>query len=207
MKITGRPWQSAGRRALLALALGGAASATGCNAAAPGKGGDGGVFVAFASDFNGFHDWPGKAFPAEPSPNLPPVDAGGVGPDGGATDGGVHPLPETEYWKIPSPITGNEFPLRTIIVKETNEADPTARQVFALVKRGGDFNPTGAVDWEWFELKNVADGSVVINWHGYGPPSGSADIYGGNPAVCNTCHLKAAANDYVWSAALQLSNL
>ena len=142
-----------------------------------------------------------------PSPNLPPVDAGGVGPDGGATDGGVHPVPETEYWKIPSTPTGNEFPLGTIIVKETNEVDPTARQLFALVKRGGDFNPTGAVNWEWFELKNVADGSVAISWHGYGPPSGSADIYGGNPAVCNTCHKKAATNDYVWSAALQLSNL
>ena len=48
---------------------------------------------------------------------------------------------------------------------------------------------------------------MVIGWQGYGPPSGSADIYGGNPAVCNTCHIKAAANDYVWSAALQLSNL
>ena len=140
-------------------------------------------------------------------PEPPARRRGGVGPDGGATDGGVHPVPETEYWKIPSPITGNEFPLRTIIVKETNEADPTARQVFALVKRGGDFNPTGAVNWEWFELKNNADGSVVIGWQGYGPPSGSADIYGGNPAVCNTCHIKAAANDYVWSAALQLSNL
>jgi hypothetical protein len=206
MKVPGRLWLSAGR-ASRALALGASlalgVAAAGCGASPPAVNGT--TFVAFATDFDGFHSWPSAA--AMPSPNLPPVDAGGVGPDGGATDGGVHPVPETEYWKIPSPITGNEFPLRTIIVKETNEADPTARQVFALVKRGGDFNPTGAVNWEWYELKNNADGSVVIGWQGYGPPSGSADIYGGNPAVCNTCHIKAAANDYVWSAALQLSNL
>lgn len=191
-------------RAALALALALGAVAAGCGVT-PGATGDAGIFLAFASTFNGFHSWPSA--PAVPSPSLPPVDAGGVGPDGGATDGGVHPPPETEYWKIPSTPTGNEFPLGTIIVKETNEVDPTARHVFALVKRGGDFNPTGAVNWEWFELTNNADGSVVIGWQGYGPPSGSADIYGGNPAVCNTCHIKAAANDYVWSAALQLSNL
>ena len=192
-------------RFALRLSVGAAlAGLAGCNAASS-AGSDGGVFVAFATDFAGFHDWPSAV--AMPSPSLPPVDAGGVGPDGGATDGGVHPVPETEYWKIPSTPTGGVFPLRTIIVKETNEADPTARQVFAIVKRGGDFNPTGAVNWEWYELKNNADGTVVVSWQGFGPPSGSADIYGGNPAVCNNCHVKAAANDYVWSAALQLSSL
>src|SRR5579863_5591927 len=138
MTVAGRFCQFAGRRASLALgaslalALGGAAA--GCSASPPGTSET--IFVAFASDFKDFHSWPSAV--ATPSPNLPPVDAGGVSADGGATDGGVHPVPETEYWKIPSPITGNEFPLRTIIVKETNEVDPTARQVFALVKRGGD---------------------------------------------------------------------
>jgi hypothetical protein len=193
----------AGRAGLLGtlalLALG-----AGCKGAAS-ESPDGAPFVAFATDFAGFHDWPSA--PAMPSPDLPPVDAGAFGPDGGAGDGGVHPLPQTEYWKLPSTPTGGVFPLRTIIVKETNEPDPTARQVFAMVKRGGDFNPTGAVNWEWYELKNNADGTVVVSWSGYGPPSGSADIYGGDPAVCNDCHVKAAANDYVWSAALQLSGL
>jgi hypothetical protein len=202
MKPPLRPWIAAAQRASLALALG--AGAFGCSAS-PASGDGGGTFVAFASDFDGFHSWPSAV--AMPNPNLPPVDAGGVGPDGGATDGGVHRVPETEYWQIPTTPTGGVFPLCTIIVKETNEADPTARKVFALVKRGGDFNPTGAVNWEWYELKNNADGSVVVSWQGYGPPSGSSDIYGGNPAVCNNCHGKAASNDYVWSAALQLSNL
>ncbi len=198
--------RSTARRATLALALfSGLAGVAACSPGAP-TSTDGGPFVAFASDFNGFHGWPSA--PAMPSPNLPPVDAGSLGPDGGAGDGGVHPPPETEYWQLPPiPAGSTTFPLRTIIVKETNEADPTARQVFAVVKRGGDFNPTGAVNWEWFELKNNADGSVVVSWQGYGPPSGSSDIYGGNPAVCNNCHREAAPNDYVWSAALQLPSL
>jgi hypothetical protein len=197
-------------RTLRTFALGGAALAlaltagAGCSVA-PSAGPDGGQFVAFDTTFNSFHTWPSAV--AMPSPSLPPVDAGGVGPDGGATDGGVHPPPETEYWQIPTPPTGNAFPLGTIIVKETEEADPTARQVFAMVKRGADFNANGAVNWEFFELTNNANGTETINWRGYGPTNPTMDIYGGNPNVCNDCHAKAVSNDYVWSAALQLSAL
>ena len=102
MKVAGRFCLSAGRRASLAfggsLAIALSGALAGCGATPPTATGT--TFVAFASDFNGFHSWPSAV--AAPSPNLPPVDAGGVGPDGGATDGGVHPVPETEYWKIPS---------------------------------------------------------------------------------------------------------
>jgi hypothetical protein len=209
MNPSRRPWLSPGRGtslalgASLALALG---AAVGCSVAPSAAGTDGGIFLAFDTTFNGFHSWPSAV--AMPSPNLPPVDAGGVGPDGGATDGGVHPPPETEYWQLP-PITpgSTTFPLGTIIVKETNEADPTARQVFAMVKRGGDFNANGAINWEFFELTNNANGTEKVNWQGYGPLDPTKDIYGGNPNVCNDCHGKAVSNDYVWSAALQLSAL
>ncbi len=166
-----------------------------------------GTFTAFASDFLGFHDWTSAA--ATPASTLPPFDASfGVAADGGGLtgDGGVHTLAETVYLNHPPPSGSTTFPVGTIIVKETEEAEPTARKTFAVVKRGGDFNPTGAVNWEWFELQNSANGGVVINWRGYGPPSGSADIYGGDPAVCNHCHLIAAANDDIWSSSLQLTN-
>ena len=92
----------------------------------------------------------------------------------------------------------------TIIVKEPSDGDLTTRQIFAMVKRGGDFNPTGAVNWEWFELQNVDSATVQIVWRGFGPPAG--ETYGGNPAFCNGCHVIAADNDDVWSSALQLSN-
>jgi hypothetical protein len=167
-------------------------------------------FLAFASNFNGFRDWP-LSWPAMPSPDLPPVpggdgvDAGAGAADGGAADGGaVHRLPLTVYLNMAPPHGSTTFPLGTIIVKETNEADITQRQVFAMVKRGADFNASGAVDWEWFDLTNLSDGTEFVSWHGYGP-LGSADTYGGNPHVCNDCHKIAVSNDYVWSSALALS--
>lgn len=176
-----------------------------CGAAAPASP-PATTFTAFATDFQGFHSW--SSAPATPSPSLPPAPSGD-GVDAGTTtaaDGGVHVLPLTVYWNHPPPTGSTTFPVGTIIVKETQEADPTARKVFAMVKRGGDFNPTGAVNWEWFELQNTANSGVVINWRGYGPPSGSGEVYGGDPTICNSCHLIAAANDDVWSSAVQLAN-
>lgn len=175
-----------------------------CGAAAP-TSKPGTTFTAYAPDFDGFHSWPSA--PATPGPNLPPVP-GGDGVDAGtiAADGGVHVLPLTVYWNHPPPSGSTTFPIGTIIVKETNEPELSDRTVFAMAKRGGDFNATGAVNWEWFDLTNSVDGSVVINWRGFGPKSGSADIYGGNPTICNDCHEVAAANDYVWSSAVQLAN-
>jgi hypothetical protein len=186
-----------GRLSLFVLAIGGFA----CTSSTPSATPDGGTFVAFASDFKGFHDWPNQA-EAEPAPTLPPFDAGALN----SADGGLHPVPQHEYWNMNPAPGSTAFPVGFIVVKETEEADPTARQVFAMVKRGGTFNVLGAVGWELFDLKNNADGTVDIQWHGYGPPAGSADIYGGNPNVCNGCHKIAVSNDFVWSAALQLSN-
>ena len=166
-------------------------------------------FVAFASDFAGFHTW--ASAPATPSANLPSVPGDGVvipdagSADAGGTDGGVHHLPLTVYWNHAPAPGSTTFPIGTIIVKETDEADPAQRQVFAMAKRGADFNASGAVGWEWFELENANAGTVVIKWHGYGPTS-TTDKYGGNPHVCNDCHALAASNDYVWSSAVQLSN-
>ncbi len=187
---------SLARLSLAAVALGGLA----CTSSAPAAGPDVGTFVAFASDFRGFHDWPNQA-EAAPASTLPAFDAGVL-----ADDGGIHPVPLHEYWNM-NPASGSTtFPVGFIVVKESEEADPTARQVVAMVKRGGSFNVLGAVGWELFDLTNNADGSVNIQWHGYGPPAGSKDMYGGNPNVCNGCHKIAESNDFIWSAALQLSN-
>lgn len=178
-----------------------AALLAGCGGGrASGGGVDGGPFIAFASDFSGFHDWPNQA-EATPASTLPPVDAGVS-----AADGGVHPTPQREYWNMNPPPGSATFPIGTIIVKETEEADPTARRVFAMAKRGAGFNAAGAVDWEFYELTNRADGSVSVQWQGYGPTSASTDMYGGDPNVCNHCHRLAVSNDYVFGAALQLAS-
>jgi predicted CxxxxCH...CXXCH cytochrome family protein len=96
------------------------------------------------------------------------------------------------------------FPVGTIIVKETEEADVTQRTVFAMVKRGGGFNATGAVGWEWFKLGDNADGSATILDRSPAPDWTSP--YGAEPVGdCNGCHLLAKSNDDVWDTALQLS--
>ena len=85
-----------------------------------------------------------------------------------------------------------EFPVGTAIVEVR-----ASGIIFAAVKRGADFNATGAKNWEWFELLETPD--VVIKWRGVGPPAG--EMYGGDPnGGCNACHTRCGGtNDYVCS--------
>ncbi len=149
---------------------------------------DGGdVFVAFSGDFQGFRSWQSFDVTADAAP------------------GTVHPDAQLiEYLNKPPPHGSTEFPVGTIIVKEGTDGDVVGRQYFAMVKRGGGENATGAVGWEWFELRNLdANGSVGIVWRGVGPPAG--EVYGGDPtAGCNTCHV-ACGNDAVCAKAVQLA--
>jgi hypothetical protein len=46
-----------------------------------------------------------------------------------------------------------KFPVGAMIVKHVDgEGDPNGPRTFAMVKRGGNYNRNGALDWEWFEL-------------------------------------------------------
>ena len=98
------------------------------------------TFLPNLSDFADFHTWP--SFPA--------------GND--AIADSIHLVgPRRVYInKLPKP-GSTEFAAGTIIVKETQQDDVTARDVIARAKRGGTFNAEGAVGWEWWELKNTAN--------------------------------------------------
>jgi len=162
---------------------------SGSDAADAGQAGD---FIAFASSFDNFHQWASAA-------------ATSTGDDAGDGLHGVGPL--RVYWNPPPPHGSTSFPVGTIIVKETEEADVTQRTVFAMVKRGDDFN-TGsgsATGWDWYSLTDNTDGSVSIDWSGVAPPPGQTYA---NQAIgdCNGCHTQASANDFVWDTALQLKN-
>ena len=163
------------------------ATALGCGTSkSDDLGGDAGSYLAFASNFVGYRSWSHAVATADGAPS------------------GVHTNgPMTVYWNKTPPHGSVEFPVGTIIVKET---DPgvTPAQIFAMVKRGGGYNSSGAHDWEWFELQAPDDDTVLILWRGVGPPNG--ETYGGDPTTCNNCHSQAAANDFVWSTALQLSS-
>ena len=162
----------------------------GCAPASGETGGDAGdTFLAFASSFKGYRDW--EAFPV---------------PEGSG-DGTVHTLgPRTEHLNKRPAEGATEFPVGTILVKETTTEALADRKVFAMVKRGGDYNAEGAAGWEWFELQNVTEQDVLIVWRGVGPPAG--EMYGGDPAAgCNSCHVGGKANDYVLSTTVTLEDL
>jgi hypothetical protein len=169
-----------------------ALTAVGCSAGPTAPGADDSeLFIAQPSSFSGFCSW--KSAPATTTDN----DAGD----------GIHGLgPLTVYWNQSPPHGATSFPNGTIIVKADENADPTQRIIFAMVKRGGDFNATGAVGWDWYSLQQTTAACDMIDvlWSGTVAPQGES--YAGTPVGnCNDCHTKTS-NDAVWDSALQLSN-
>ena len=143
------------------------------------------TFIAFESSFQGFRQW--EAFPLEGTEQAPAHLAG----------------PRVVYLNRRPHFSdgGSAWPVGTIIVKEFTAGAVVDRQVFAMVKRGGSTNLSGAVGWEWWELQNLDEQTVRKIWRGVGPPSG--EQYGGDPTGgCNGCHSGSASNDFVHSLKL-----
>jgi len=165
---------------LVAATLAAAIAAGGCGGG--GSNGDPLSMVAFARDFAAFRSWPSRTTESEVSL-------------GGSHIAGTRIV----YINQMPPAGATAFPIGTLIVKNMQ----TDGRLFARSKRGGGYNVTGAVDWEWFELTEAATGEVGIKWRGFGPPSG--ETYAGDPqGGCNTCHVLGKANDYVLSGWLAL---
>jgi hypothetical protein len=141
-------------------------------------------YVAFAKDFDGFRHWTAT--------HVEPTASSDIHVSAARTVYANH---------LPDP-GATTFDVGTMIVKEIDGGDVTARKVFAMVKRGGGYNPTGAAGWEWFELGNIDDERAGIDWRGVGPPAGGE--YGGDPnGACNGCHgAPAIATDSVLSPGL-----
>ncbi|HET9627746.1 MAG TPA: hypothetical protein VFP84_40590 [Kofleriaceae bacterium] len=150
----------------------------------------GSTFIAVDTSWRNFRTWPS------------------VHSDGPVDDGTFPPEvlgPRTQYINCKPAAGSTEFPVGTMIA-EIRESG----KIFAAAKRGGGFNSTGAVNWEWFEL--VIDDTnqvapVHIFWRGFGPPIG--DTYGGDvTGGCNACHKACgSSNDYACSPKLQLPTL
>ncbi|MFO0613773.1 MAG: hypothetical protein U0414_14370 [Polyangiaceae bacterium] len=172
-----------GLGALAAVAIG-AGCSTGADDAAP----PGDTFIAFATNFTGYHDWSETVI------------------EGTSTPASTHLAGRRVVYINKKPPAGStEFPVGTIIVKELEDNADGELQVFGMVKRGGGYNSKGATDWEWFELQNLPEDKVKIVWHGVGPPAG--EKYAGDPnGGCNVCHSAAAENDFVQTPALDLDS-
>lgn len=136
-------------------------------------------FVAFGSDFKGFRSWPSFTIPG--APDLSGAHLAGD---------------RTVYINRLPPADATEFPKGTVIVKATGGAEP---KLFAMAKRGNNYNDTGAIGWEWFEVRELAGDTVMdVEWHGFGPPDG--EEYAGNAeGGCNGCHA-ASVHDGVLSS-------
>lgn len=145
------------------------------------------TFVAFPSTFADFRTWTSFHDPGPPDDGTFGSDVLG---------------PRTQYINRIPPHGSTQFPVGTVIV-EARESG--AMLIVAGVKRGGDFNAQGAVNWEWFGLLEDGSGNVSINWRGIAPPVGG---YGGLPTGgCNECHMACGgSNDYVCSPELQLAS-
>jgi hypothetical protein len=159
------------------------------SSSAPDGGNGNSAIMVEGTAFNGFCSW-------SSAEAVGPPDAGD----------GVHNLgPLRVYWNQTPPHGSTAFPQGTLILKSSEEADPTKHTIFAMAKVGGGFNAANGVpNWEWFSLQENADCTVNVLWN-IVPPS--TEPYAGTPSGdCNGCHAQAKPNDYVWDEALQLSN-
>ncbi len=143
-------------------------------------------FLAFDAAYAGFRSWSSHTFDV------------GVAGDAGLHVGG----PRTEYVNRLPPAGSTSFPIGTVIVKEVGAGDPANHRLFAMVKRGCNFNASGATGWEFMEIREASTGAGIV-WRGVGPPAG--ENYGGDPNGCNACHGACRDNDSVCSAHLRLS--
>jgi hypothetical protein len=142
------------------------------------------AFIATTSDFNGFRMWTSIAITADIAPGDSHING-----------------PRHVFYNRAPPKGATKFPVGTILVKETDPGPVTQRTVFAMVKRGGDYDPSGDVDWEWFQLLNESDGTESIVWRGAGPAGG---VYGNGPlGGCDACHGTAERTDYVMTPQLE----
>lgn len=166
---------------MLATLLGALLGACGPDATEPAEPG---TFIALDRDFQGFRGWTRYAI--------------GSAPLEGHAEG-----PRFVYANRPVPAAGGVYPVGTILVKTVEvDDDPTHWEIFAMVKRGGTFNATGAAGWEYFRLRLVDATAAVIAGRGLAPTDNGA-LYGPAGTGCNLCHgATVRGSDHVLSPPL-----
>ena len=145
-----------------------------------------GLFIALSPQFRDFRSWPRVAISAGDDP-IDPTQ------------------PFFAYANMPPPAAGAQYPVGSILVHTVElTEDPMSWEVFAMVKRGGGYNASGARDWEFFRLGFASGDVPFIISRGFSPVDDG--IYSSGPGRgCNGCHAAtdAAAHDYVLSRQLR----
>jgi hypothetical protein len=173
------------KQALVVVAL--AMPALGCDE------GHATTFVALESNFADFRAWRRVPLGSDPLPGHPPG-------------------PRFGYVNRSAPRGQKAYSVGTIIVKTVEPSTaPETWELFAMTKRGGDFNAEGARDWEFFRLRWVNGaprilprGRNAIDPEGEGGAGYFGNLGDAFANMCNGCHGTAAsaATDHVLSPAL-----
>jgi hypothetical protein len=152
------------------------------------------TFIALDSDFASFPSWERVALGDAPLAGHPPG-------------------PRFGYLNHRAPKGADAYPLGTIVVKTVEPmAAHESWEIFAMSKRGGNFNPGGARDWEFFRLKFVGGVPHIVSRgeNAFDPDVDGGGGYLGNvpgafATLCNGCHgtTASAATDHILSAALR----
>jgi hypothetical protein len=88
--------------------------------------------------------------------------------------------------------TNGIFPEGTVIAKYCGRPDGTTFEVVGLVKRGGNYNPSG-INWEWFILTKA--GKIEKDGNGNYLRGSGANAFAG----CQGCHTAAKGQDFVFT--------
>jgi hypothetical protein len=136
-------------------------------------------YIADDNSFKDFASWKLEATKKGPDPAL-----------GMAHGGNDETVTRKIYNKDGKRMKGGEYPVGTVIVKQSTNTAGTLNEITAMVKRGNDFNPA-AGDWEWFML--APDGTIGKD--GTMPMRG-ANLMNG---MCAGCHAGASAKDLVFT--------
>lgn len=144
------------------------------------------AFIALERDFKDYATWEAVSFETTVLEGTE-----GEGHTGGA---------RTVYLSARPAEGATEWPVGTRVVKELHETGT----VFAMAKRGGTYNASGVVGWEWFGLARDSTGALRIQWRGLGAPLGGE--YGSAGASCNACHGSSRSLDGVMTPDFQLGH-
>jgi hypothetical protein len=138
-----------------------------------GCGSGGRVFIAEQSNFADFLSW--ESFD-----------------NGLATPNTGHPLGEEWLFRNEKP-SGGKYPVGAILMKEIQVMPELSTwQLFAMAKRGDNYNAGGATDWEFFTLALDTQMQPLILTSGENPVDPNSTISGYGTGVdgvtCNRCH-------------------
>jgi hypothetical protein len=131
-------------------------------------------FVASDETFSNYTSWKLIAQKSGPSPSL-----------SSAHNGNDSLAARRVYDKGNESRTKGQYPVGTVLLKETKNAAGTIIELTAMVKRGKAFN-AAQNDWEWFML-NPTDGKIMDR---------GASLMNG---MCGGCHSALSDKDYVFS--------